>query len=82
MEDIKAPECFYIEETLRKNMKIPVFHDDQHGTAIISGVGLLNALELSGKKIEEIKIVFNGPAPLAFPAPLITSTLAYAARTF
>src|SRR5579862_6478150 len=60
LEDIKAPECFYIEEELRKTMKIPVFHDDQHGTAIISGAALLNALELAGKKIEEIKIVFNG----------------------
>ena len=52
LEDIKAPECFYIEEELRKTMKIPVFHDDQHGTAIISGAGLLNALELTGKKID------------------------------
>jgi malate dehydrogenase (oxaloacetate-decarboxylating)(NADP+) len=60
LEDIKAPECFYIEETLRKTMKIPVFHDDQHGTAIISGAGLLNALEIAGKKIEEVRVVFNG----------------------
>ena len=60
LEDIKAPECFYIEEELRKTMKIPVFHDDQHGTAIISGAGLLNALELSGKKIDEVHVVFNG----------------------
>ncbi len=60
LEDIKAPECFYIEEELRKTMKIPVFHDDQHGTAIISGAGLLNALELTGKKIEQIKVVFSG----------------------
>src|SRR4051794_38520928 len=60
LEDIKAPECFYIEETLRKTMKIPVFHDDQHGTAIISGAGLLNAIELVGKRIDEIKVVFNG----------------------
>ena len=52
LEDIKAPECFYIEEELRKTMKIPVFHDDQHGTAIISGAGLLNALEIAGKKID------------------------------
>src|SRR4051794_40881978 len=57
LEDIKAPECFYIEETLRKTMKIPVFHDDQHGTAIISGAGLLNALELVGKQIDEVKVV-------------------------
>ena len=60
LEDIKAPECFEIEETLKKTMKIPVFHDDQHGTAIISGAALLNALELVGKKIEEIKVVFSG----------------------
>jgi malate dehydrogenase (oxaloacetate-decarboxylating)(NADP+) len=60
LEDIKAPECFYIEETLRKTMKIPVFHDDQHGTAIISGAGLLNALEIGGKKIDQVKVVFNG----------------------
>src|SRR5579871_2786694 len=65
LEDIKAPECFYIEETLRKTMKIPVFHDDQHGTAIISGAGLLNALELIGKKIEDIKVVFNGAGAAA-----------------
>jgi len=60
LEDIKAPECFYIEETLRKTMGIPAFHDDQHGTAIISGAALLNALELVGKKIDEVRVVFNG----------------------
>ena len=60
LEDIKAPECFYIEEELRKRMNIPVFHDDQHGTAIITGVGLVNALEIAGKKIDEVRIVYNG----------------------
>ncbi len=60
LEDIKAPECFYIEETLKKTMKIPVFHDDQHGTAIITGAALLNALEIVGKDISKIKVVFNG----------------------
>ena len=60
LEDIKAPECFYIEETLKKTMKIPVFHDDQHGTAIISGAALVNAVELVGKKMEEVKVVVNG----------------------
>jgi malate dehydrogenase (oxaloacetate-decarboxylating)(NADP+) len=60
LEDIKAPECFFIEEELRKTMRIPVFHDDQHGTAIISGAGLLNAIELTGKHIDRIKVVFNG----------------------
>jgi malate dehydrogenase (oxaloacetate-decarboxylating)(NADP+) len=60
LEDIKAPECFYIEEKLKEMMNIPVFHDDQHGTAIISGAALLNALELVKKKISEIKVVFSG----------------------
>jgi malate dehydrogenase (oxaloacetate-decarboxylating)(NADP+) len=60
LEDIKAPECFYIEETLKKTMKIPVFHDDQHGTAIITGAALLNALELVGKPIDKVRVVFNG----------------------
>ena len=60
LEDIKAPECFYIEETLRKTLAIPAFHDDQHGTAIIAGAGLLNALEVVGKDIGQIHIVFSG----------------------
>ncbi len=60
LEDIKAPECFYIEQQLKEQMKIPVMHDDQHGTAIISGAALLNALEIQGKKIENAKFVVNG----------------------
>ncbi len=60
LEDIKGPECFIIEEELKKRLKIPVFHDDQHGTAIISGAALLNAVELADKKMEEIKVVYNG----------------------
>ena len=60
LEDIKAPECFYIEETLKKTMKIPVFHDDQHGTAIITGAALLNAVELTGRRLDQIKVVVNG----------------------
>ncbi len=60
LEDIKAPECFYVEETLKEMLDIPVFHDDQHGTAIISNAGLLNALEIVGKDIGEIKMVVNG----------------------
>jgi len=60
LEDIKAPECFYIEEELKKTMNIPVFHDDQHGTAIISSAALINALQLINKKIEDIRIVVNG----------------------
>jgi len=60
LEDIKAPECFYIEETLRRTMSIPVFHDDQHGTAIISGAALLNAMEITGKDISKVHLVVNG----------------------
>jgi len=60
LEDIKAPECFSIEETLKREMKIPVFHDDQHGTAIIAGAALLNALELVKKDISKVKVVFSG----------------------
>src|SRR3569832_2224222 len=65
LEDIRAPDCFYIEETLRKTLKIPVFHDDQHGTAIISGAALLNALECVGKDIRTIKVVFSGAGAAA-----------------
>lgn len=60
LEDIKAPECFQIEEVLERDMQIPVFHDDQHGTAIISGAALLNALEVIGKRVEDCRVVFNG----------------------
>ena len=60
LEDIKAPECFYIEEKLRKRLKIPVFHDDQHGTAVISGAAFLNALTCVNKKIEDVKVIFCG----------------------
>ena len=65
LEDIKAPECFEIEEALRERMKIPVFHDDQHGTAIIVGAAVLNGLELSGKKIEDVKICTSGAGAAA-----------------
>jgi malate dehydrogenase (oxaloacetate-decarboxylating)(NADP+) len=65
LEDIKAPECFEIEETLKKALKIPVFHDDQHGTAIISAAGLMNALKLNGKSIEDLKVVVNGAGAAA-----------------
>ena len=65
LEDIKAPECFYIEERLKKSLDIPVMHDDQHGTAIISSAGLLNALEVAGKKIEDVKIVVSGAGAAA-----------------
>ena len=60
LEDIKAPECFEIEERLKEELDIPVFHDDQHGTAIISGAALINALEVTGKRAEDIKVVING----------------------
>ncbi len=60
LEDIKGPECFYIEEKLKEMMDIPVFHDDQHGTAIIAAAGMVNALEIVGKKIEDVRIVVNG----------------------
>lgn len=65
LEDIKAPECFYIEQELKKQMNIPVMHDDQHGTAIISGAALLNALELQKKKIDKVKFVVNGAGAAA-----------------
>ena len=65
LEDIKAPQCFYIEERLKQTLDIPVMHDDQHGTAIISSAGLINALEVNGKKIEDVKIVVNGAGAAA-----------------
>src|SRR5512133_2966101 len=65
LEDIKAPDCFRIEEELRRTMKIPVFHDDQHGTAIISGAALLNAVEVVGKQLDEIRVVFSGAGAAA-----------------
>lgn len=67
LEDIKSPECFYIEETLKEMLDIPVFHDDQHGTAIISSAGLASALELVGKKHEDIRIVISGAGASAIP---------------
>lgn len=65
LEDIKAPECFFIEETLRKEMNIPVFHDDQHGTAVISGAGLINACEITGRKMSDCKVVISGAGAAA-----------------
>ena len=65
LEDIKAPESFYIENRLRAEMSIPVFHDDQHGTAIISGAALLNALKIAGKNIEDVRVVYNGAGAAA-----------------
>src|SRR5687767_15973330 len=65
LEDIKAPDCFYVERKLRDRMKIPVFHDDQHGTAICVGAALLNALKVSGKDIRKIKLVTSGAGAAA-----------------
>src|SRR5208337_957965 len=65
LEDIKAPECFYIERKLRERMKIPVFHDDQHGTSIIVGAALLNGLKVVGKNIKQIKLVASGAGAAA-----------------
>src|SRR5690348_10934413 len=65
LEDIRSPDCFYVEEKLRETLKIPVFHDDQHGTAIISGAALLNALELVGKSPGEVRVVFSGAGAAA-----------------
>jgi len=74
LEDIKAPECFEIEERLKRELQIPLMHDDQHGTAIICSAGILNALELSGKKLSEAKIVINGAGAAAIAcAKLILS---------
>src|SRR5689334_20547920 len=65
LEDVAAPACFEIEQKLRERMRIPVFHDDQHGTAIISGAGLLNAVELAGKKLEDLRLVVSGAGAAA-----------------
>ena len=75
LEDIKAPECFEIERRLKEECDIPVMHDDQHGTAIISGAGLLNALEIQGKKINEIKLVVNGAGAAAVSCTRLYMTL-------
>ena len=75
LEDIKAPECFYIEEELKKIMNIPVFHDDQHGTAIISGAALLNALEIVNKKIDQVRVVFSGAGAAGIACAKLYETL-------
>jgi malate dehydrogenase (oxaloacetate-decarboxylating)(NADP+) len=75
LEDIKAPECFEIEETLKKEMNIPVFHDDQHGTAIVSGAALLNACQIVNKKLSEIKLVVNGAGASAIACSKIFVSL-------
>ena len=75
LEDIKAPECFRIEDELKEKMNIPVFHDDQHGTAIISGAGLVNAVELVNKKMSDIKININGAGASAISCARLFVTL-------
>ncbi|MFM2055196.1 MAG: hypothetical protein RL456_3233, partial [Pseudomonadota bacterium] len=65
LEDIKAPDCFYVERALRARMKIPVFHDDQHGTAIVVAAGILNALKVNGKSIQDVKLVASGAGAAA-----------------
>src|SRR5436853_3379956 len=75
LEDIKAPECFYIEQELKKQLKIPIMHDDQHGTAIISAAALLNALELQKKKIEKAKFVVNGAGAAAIACIMLYEAL-------
>ncbi len=75
LEDIKAPECFYIERELKKQLKIPVMHDDQHGTAIISAAALLNALEIQKKKIEKVKFVVNGAGAAAMACTMLYEAL-------
>ncbi len=75
LEDIKAPECFEIEERLKKELNIPIMHDDQHGTAIISGAALLNAVEIAGKKLNEVKLVVNGAGASAISCTKIFVSL-------
>jgi malate dehydrogenase (oxaloacetate-decarboxylating)(NADP+) len=82
LEDIKAPECFEIEQTLREEMNIPIMHDDQHGTAIVTSAALLNALELVGKKIDEIRVVVNGAGASAISCSKLFLTLGVKKENF
>src|SRR6188768_4053406 len=82
LEDIKAPECFFIEQELKKQLKIPVMHDDQHGTAIISSAALLNALELQKKKIEKVNFVINGAGAAAMACIQLYVALGARAENF
>jgi malate dehydrogenase (oxaloacetate-decarboxylating)(NADP+) len=81
LEDIKAPECFEVEERLKARMGIPVFHDDQHGTAIIVGAAVMNALELANKSIEDVKIVTSGAGAAALACLNLLVSLVPSART-
>jgi len=82
LEDIKAPECFVIEEELRKTMKIPVFHDDQHGTAIISAAALINAAQIQGKAIEKLKVVVSGAGAAAIACAKLVERLGVPRKNF
>ncbi len=82
LEDIKAPECFVIEKTLRETMNIPVFHDDQHGTAIISAAALINAAKIQGKKIEDLKVVVSGAGAAAIACAKLVETLGVPRKNF
>jgi len=82
LEDIKAPECFHIEETLKRTMKIPVFHDDQHGTAIISGAALLNAVRLQDKELADLRIVVSGAGAAAIACAKFMESLGVPRRNF
>ena len=75
LEDIKAPECFEVERILNEEMDIPVFHDDQHGTSIICAAGFLNAVEITKKKLSEVKVVFNGAGAAAMSCAKIFISL-------
>ena len=81
IEDVKAPDCFLIEERLREELDIPVFHDDQHGTAIITAAGLENALLLVGKRMEDIRIVFSGAGAAALATRSMARTCSSASRS-
>src|SRR4051794_33766204 len=82
LEDIKAPECFYIEQKLKERLRIPVMHDDQHGTAIISSAALLNALEIQRKKIDRVKFVVNGAGAAAMACVQLYEALGARASNF
>jgi malate dehydrogenase (oxaloacetate-decarboxylating)(NADP+) len=81
LEDIKAPDCFIIEQRLREIMDIPVFHDDQHGTAIIAVAGLINALHLTGRDLKTTKLVCNGAGAAAIACVELVKAMGFARRT-
>ena len=81
LEDIKAPDCFYVERKLRERMKIPVFHDDQHGTAIVVGAAFLNGLKVTGKRIDQVKLVTSGAGAAALACLACWSSSACRAKT-